>query len=98
MLKTYSMSDVGTRMDHIMDLHELWSSAYGMMTSGGWHSLKEAEEVKKLETALEMLNYHLQNDYKDTPYAKVINALPKAEEIKNDKIDPSDFTTHRDTV
>jgi hypothetical protein len=45
-----------------------------------------------------MLNYRLEEEYSPTPYAKVINSLPKeAKEIKDDiKIDPDDFTTHRD--
>lgn len=75
-VKVYSMDDVGTRAEHLSDLHELWSFAYGQVTKEGWHNETEKEQAIKLSAALTMLMHHMQSEYKPTMYAQVINSLP----------------------
>jgi hypothetical protein len=78
LVKTYSMEDVGTRMQHMMDLQDLWSFAYAVLTTPNiWHSERENVQAMELAVGIDLLNYHLQAEYKDTPYARVINGLPK---------------------
>lgn len=85
------MADVGTRLQHLADLQELWSFALGIETDGQYHTDPSIERAKKLESALYLLEAHMMNDYvggdHQTVYAQVINALPEdAHEIK----DPAD--------
>lgn len=76
-IQKYSMSDVGTRLQHLADLQELWSFAFGIETAGGFQSEPSIERSKKLEGALLLLEAHMMNDYAPTTYAQVINNLPK---------------------
>lgn len=79
--KVYSGDDVGSRMLHMMELQDIWSTCYGVLTSPGWHSAQEKEQAKQIQTALNMLQNFMQVDYKDSTYAKIINNLPKPDEI-----------------
>jgi hypothetical protein len=82
MLSTYGGDDVGTRIEHLMQLQDIWSFALGIVTAGSYHTDREREQAKELETALKYLMLHIQSNYVDTPYARVINELPKdAKEI-----------------
>ena len=76
-LRKYSMTDVGTRLEHLADLQELWSFALGIETAGGFQSVPSVERSQKLEAALNLLEAHMMNDYKPTVYAYDINTLPK---------------------
>ena len=98
--KVLNADDVGTRLQHMMDLQEQWSTAYGILTRPGYHSKLEEDRAKALETALDLLQHHMEAEYNGTPYARAINDLPKnPKEIPDDtKRPPNDFTTHRDTV
>ena len=91
------MTDHGTRLDHLMDLQDLWGRGLAICTQGIYISEAEKQRAKELEIALKLLAAHMQKDFPDVDYAREINALPKdAADIKDDP--PSDFTTHRDTV
>jgi hypothetical protein len=68
---------VGTRLEHMMDLQMLWSTAYAYLTRPGYHTKAEEERAKALETALALLQHHMEAEYNQLPYAKEINALPK---------------------
>ncbi len=74
-IKTYSMSDEGTRLSHLMDLHDLWSAALQILMSR--ERKDENTEIAILEYALKLLNVHIMHDYVLTPYAEEIDKLPK---------------------
>lgn len=78
-LKTYSMQDTGTRLEHMADLQDLWSTGLAILTSGTYHSFQEQQEARELEIALRLLEHHMVHDYStiETSYAKIINDLPK---------------------
>lgn len=76
-IRLYGMQDVGKRIDHMMELHDLWSGVLGLLTAPGWHNPEEEKQAHELEIALKLLTYHMQNDFCIIDYAKVINELPK---------------------
>lgn len=76
-LKSYGMQDVGTRLEHLMQLQDLWSTGLQILTTKGYHTDLEREQAKELETALKLLSYHMMSDFTPTNYAKEINNLPK---------------------
>jgi hypothetical protein len=82
-IRTLSMSDVGTRLEHLADLQDLWGFALQILTTNIYHTEDEIEQANKLEIALALLEYHMLSDYDPTKYAKVVNNLPSdAKEIK----------------
>jgi len=74
-VKLYAMSDIGTRLEHLADLQDLWGTALCILTTGTYHNAREIAQAADIEIALKLLENHMQNEYKDTEYAKVINAL-----------------------
>jgi hypothetical protein len=56
-MKQRMADDVGTRLQHLMDLQEAWSSAYAILTRPhSWHSPQEeliAEKLRLLWTFLQ---------------------------------------------
>jgi hypothetical protein len=84
-VKLLAMDDVGTRMEHLADLQDLWSFALGLLTAGTYHTEPELEQTSKLETALELLEAHMLTGYCPTAYAQTINNLPKPEKPSEDK-------------
>lgn len=85
-VKPCGMDDVGTRLEHLMQLQEVWSTAFELLTVRGWHSMQEQQQAKELETALRLLSNHMQNDYSELGLARTINDLPKdATEIPDTK-------------
>jgi hypothetical protein len=83
------MTDIGTRLQHLMDLQKVWSDALGILTSGTYHSKQEKDRAARLEIALGMLDHYLALGYNDLTYAQEINKLPKsAEEIKDEDDTP----------
>ena len=52
-LRKYSMTDVGTRLEHLADLQELWSFALGIETAGGFQSVPSIERSQKLSRVME---------------------------------------------
>ena len=82
-IQKYDMSDIGTRLQHLADLQELWSYALGIETAGKYQTEPSIERAHRLEAALQLLEAHMMNDYSPTTYAQVINSLPRdANEIK----------------
>jgi hypothetical protein len=91
--KVLHAEDIGTRIEHMMQLQNTWSTCLGILTRPGYHSPLEEIRAKELETALDLLHHHLTAEYNETSYAKEINDLPKPK-----KDDPPDSTTYLDTV
>ena len=85
--------DVGTRLQHMMELQDLWATAYGILTRPDlFHTPLEEERANIIDIALSLLQHHMEAEYNLTSYAKEINnAKPKTDP-------PDDFVTHRDTV
>jgi hypothetical protein len=77
LVKLYGMDHVGTRAEHLADLQDLWSFAYSQLISDRWHSEGEKHQAAELEVALDLLETHMQSQYRPTANAKVINELPK---------------------
>ena len=96
MVKTYGMQDWGKRLEHMMDLQDLWSGAYAILTGPGWHNPEEERQAKELEIALKLLGHHMQNDFDATQYAKVINDLPKKAEEIQDALPPIPKREHNE--
>lgn len=71
--KVLHSDDMGTRLQHMMDLQDLWSTSLGIMTRPGYHSDWEAERAKVLEIALDLLQHHMESEYNLVNYAKAIN-------------------------
>jgi hypothetical protein len=80
-MKTLRMSDIGTRLDHLMELQELWSIgvaiARKLKDQGSYQAETERKMEEELEIALKLLAAHMQKDFPDTDYAREINNLPK---------------------
>jgi hypothetical protein len=76
-IRTYGMEDVGSRLSHLMDLHDLWSAAYQILIGGTYHPENEELETEMLEHALALLNNHIMHDYRPEVYEKTIDQLPK---------------------
>ena len=73
--------DVGTRLSHMMDLQQLWSDVYGILTRPNlFHTELEQARALQLEIALSLLQNHMEAEYNLTQYAKEINDLPKPKE------------------
>jgi hypothetical protein len=86
--------DVGTRLEHMMDLQGLWSDVYGILTRPKmFHTEYEQIRAAQLELALDLLQHHMEAEYNLTNYAKEINDLPKPK-----KDDPPDNFTLGDSV
>lgn len=78
-VKTLGMDDQGTRMEHLSDLHELWSFAFGLLTTEGvWHTAREESQAEELEIGLKLLTKHMQSGYNSKAYAQEINSLPRS--------------------
>ena len=89
MIKTYNMDDVGTRIEHMSDLQDIWSGGLAMLLSGTYHAPQELDQVKELEIALKLLENHMTHAYSDVKYAKDINDLPiDPRDIKDNKEKP----------
>jgi hypothetical protein len=83
------MSDIGTRLEHLADLQDLWGTALCILTTGTYHNEREIAQAADIEIALKLLENHMANDYNETQYAKDINDLPiDPRDIKDNKEKP----------
>ena len=81
---TGSMEDVGTRISHLLDLYNLWNVGLDILER--FDKRTPFYDVKKteLESAINLLNWHIEKDYKESEYRAIIDQLPKkAEDIKD---------------
>lgn len=76
--KPLSLDDIGTRAEHLADLQDIWGFAYQMLTTDSYHTEGEVHQAAELKIALDLLTHHMMSG-RDmvTPYAVVINNLPK---------------------
>ena len=93
-VRLYSGNDVGTRLEHMMHLQNLWSTAYAILTRPDlFHTELEAERAKALSIALDLLQHHLESEFNLVSYAKVINNLSeKGKDSKDDDLYLTDIS------
>lgn len=73
---TYDFDHIGRRIEHLMDLHKMWSDGYAILTRPNMHhSPSEYELAEKFKSALSLLSAHMAKDYNQSIYAKEINRL-----------------------
>jgi hypothetical protein len=75
----YGLEDVGSRVQHLMELQDMWSAGYALLTNGAYHTQREKDQAKELEAALKLLETHITNIGVDVlaASAKEINDLPQ---------------------
>jgi hypothetical protein len=69
------LDHVGTRLEHLADLHKLWSDGIGIITQQTYLTEMEQELVADLEKCLKHLENHMAKDYNCSPYAREINRI-----------------------
>jgi hypothetical protein len=81
---TYSMSDEGTRMDHLSYVRALWATALDSLEARVPTYLSERDKslMVKLKNAIELLDDHIEKDYVAWKVAREINGIPPAEKIE----------------
>jgi hypothetical protein len=83
-MKIRAMTDYGTRLEHLLDLHELWMNGIEILSRGTYQTEFEKEMIEELRIASTLLARHMTKDYNQSTYAKEINRLgtdpDKAEE------------------
>ena len=84
-VKTGSMDYVGSRLSHLTDLYNLWQEGIDILTRYDRHTPGYEDKKKELEIACRLLSYHMEKDYHEDAYKRVIDLLPwNAENIKDD--------------
>ena len=69
--------DVGTRMQHILDLYEMWTTGLDVLERFDKNPPMYAERKQQLTSALTLLGYVMERHYNDHAYVVTINELPK---------------------
>jgi hypothetical protein len=86
-MREHGMNDVGTRIEHLSDLHELWSEGMEILQRGTYQTEFEKNLIMELEICLKHLANHMSKDYneKQTAYAKEINRIGTTPPPENKK-------------
>lgn len=84
--KVLNGEDQGTRVQHLMELQDYWSTCYGILTQPNvFHTSLEKARAVSLEIALDLLQHYIEAGYNTISLAKEINNLPKnPKEISNE--------------
>jgi hypothetical protein len=64
-VKVGSMSDVGTRLQFLTELYELWQTGLDICERYDNHTPFYAANKRELESALKLLGFHMMKDYKE---------------------------------
>jgi hypothetical protein len=84
-VKTGSMDDVGTRLQFLTELYDLWQEGIDILTRYDKHTPGYEDKKRELEVACRLLYYHMTKDFHEETYRKVVELLPwNAENIKDD--------------
>lgn len=75
--------DVGTRRQHMAELHQLWTDGLGMtlFLQNAYENEEAQERQKKLEIAIELLETTLFQNSEILSCIKEINSLPNVKDI-----------------
>lgn len=76
------MDDVGTRMQHMVELYDIWTEGLACMNNGHYLTVGDKARIEELEHAIKLLTYHMKNGYSDTTYAREINQIPAPEKVE----------------
>lgn len=76
-VRLVSMTDVGVRLEHLSDLHLIWSFALDYLTAMPYRKETHIQQASELRIALDLLEKFMMTEYDCTAYAQVINNLPK---------------------
>lgn len=92
-MKEIKMSDVGTRLEHLIDLYELWSEGVRILeVSENLHeTLFGQTQLNELRTAKQFLWWHMEKDYDRFQYSTVIDRMPKASGITGGRGEELDY-------
>jgi hypothetical protein len=83
-VRTGSMDDVGTRLEFLTELYELWSVGLDILERFDKESVSYMKRKQELVAALDMLSHHMQKDFLELPYHTAIDSLPqRGEDIKD---------------
>ena len=77
-----SMDDVGTRAQHLHDLHEIWTDGLDYMNNGHYLTVGDKLKIEELENAIKLLTFHMKLGYSDTGYSREINQIPAPEKVE----------------
>lgn len=85
-IRTGSMDDVGTRLQFLTELYELWQTGIDVLDRYDNHHIDYKEKRAELETACRMLFFHMTKDQPTFRDASIVNRIPeRAEDIKDDE-------------
>lgn len=72
---TFNADEVGTRIEHMAELHKIWGNTLHilLMRQGSLETDANSEKIKKLEDALELLENYMTISYSDAKYASEID-------------------------
>jgi len=84
-LRTYSMDNVGTRLDFLTELYDLWKTALDILERYDKNSPRYDARKLELESATKLLVAHMEICYNENLTRKTVDALPKhGEDIHDD--------------
>lgn len=79
-MKTMRMEDVGTRLEHLTELYDMWNEGLTIAeNSEARHSTPiGAAQLVELKHAVQLLWFHMTKDYDRFQHSTVIDRLPTA--------------------
>jgi sugar phosphate isomerase/epimerase len=84
MKEMMDMDHVGRRVDHLAELHELWSDGLALLTRPDiYHTVLEEKMAEELEICIRHLEHHMAKDFNISTYGKEINKLNKDDDEQN---------------
>ena len=78
-IKTGSMDDVGTRLQFLTELYELWQTGIDILDRYDANTSDYQEKRAELVHARDLLMFHMKKDFSYDAYRKEIDTLPKEE-------------------
>lgn len=64
-IKTGSMADVGTRLQFLTELYDLWKTGLDICERYDKYTSFYEDHRRELESALKLLGFHMMKDYKE---------------------------------
>lgn len=79
-MKELDMEDVGTRLEHMTDLYDMWKYGHSILENSEkrFSTPLGQAQLTELANALQLLWFHMANDYNQYAYSGEISRLPKA--------------------
>lgn len=68
-----NLDDVGNRMQHLVDLYDLWMTGLDILERYEQHSPFYKERKSELEAATKLLRFHISKDFKEDAYKNQVN-------------------------